>query len=214
MYLYEIKAKSFEKKLIEKTPTDIEGNLEDTANRLKRSSSQQPAGDMSPSDFGQAPDPEQGMSPLQQQDQEPDNEPDNDMFGDLSDETQDEFLSKRLDSMVASSVKGHPYMTQWRHEESSKLHPFNILQMTIDELNNLITMSRNKINMSVFSGDVGVYDQADFRFFQDLVSFTEKAKSVKQQVSKERTDSKTNRNAKFDKKEEPKNKERKEFKKK
>lgn len=216
MYLYEIKAKSFENKLMEQTPTDIEGNLEDTANRLKQSTGQG-IGDMGPDDFGQAPDPEAGMSPLQQQQQGQDmmNEPDGDMFGgELSDEAQDEFLSKRLDSMVAASVKGHSYMTEWRHEESSKLHPFNILQMTLDELNQLITMARNKINVNIFSGDVSIYDSEDFKFFQDLVSFSEKVKSVKQQTSKDRNDKKTSRNAKFDKQKEPKNKERQEFKKK
>lgn len=214
MYLYEIKAKCFEKKLMEQTPTDIEGNLEDTANRLKQATGRD-TNDMDPSNFGQAPDPEAGMSPLQQQGQDIENEPDDDMFaGDLSDEAQDEFLSKRLDSMVAASVKGHSYMTNWRHEESSKLHPFNILQMTLDELNQLITMARNKINMNIFSGDVAVYDQPDFKFFQDLVSFTEKVKSVKQQTSKERNDKKTSKSAKFDKQKEPKNNERKEFKKK
>lgn len=203
MYLYEIKASLFDKFLREQA-TDIDSRVRDTAQQVRRGVGMG-AGetdDLTAGTFGQAPDPTAGQSPLQQQ--QPEGEEQDLLQPDLApgeaptDDELDELMMKSVDSAVISAVKGMPYTDSYRHEETSKIHPYRIMQMTADELNQLRTMARNKLNMETFSGRLGVYDSPDVKFFQDLVSFVDKVIETKKKVTKGHNDKKQGKTANFD----------------
>lgn len=121
--------------------------------------------------------------------QEPTNEPEG--FQGVDDlengETEDDItqkLIKKVDNFLLASVKGLSYATDYRHDDNSKIHPFQIIQMNMDELNNLRLMVKNLINMKSFSDATGIYDDPGMRFHQDLVSFVEKVIELKRHAIK------------------------------
>jgi len=207
MKLYEIKAASFAK-LLEQGTTDIEKDLAQTAGQIKRASAfgkgdetaaGSGAGDnLGAGDFGQFPDPEKGKSPLQQDEDDP-LSPDVPPGAEQTDDEQEELLMQKVDSILMSKTNNHPYTKGYQHQENSKIHPYKILGMSIDELNQLRTMSRNKANLETFNGELGVYDNPDMKFFQDLVSFVDKVIEIKKDSTKEYKDNRDGKTAKSDK---------------
>ncbi len=213
MHLYEIKAASFAKKIKEQSSVDIDSKLEKSANEVGQASAlssgdETAAGlgmgdNLGAGEFGAAPDPLAGQSPLQSQG----NLAADDQLGtEPTDDEQDEMLMQKVDSILLAAVKGHGYAKSYRHPDNSKIHPYKILGMQMDELNQLRTMARNKANMETFDGELGAYDNPDITFFQDLVSFVDKVIDVKKSSTREHTDKKQGKTAKFDQQEEPKTK--------
>lgn len=206
MRLYEIKAASFAR-LLEQGTNDIEQDLEKTAGQVQKASAFGQGDDTAGAgagEFGQAPDPSAGQSPLQQQDDELD--PDLPPGSEETDAEQDELLMKKVDNILIAKTSSHPYLKNYKHQDNSKIHPYSILGMQMDELNQLRTMARNKANIETFSGDVGVYDNPDVKFFQDLVSYVDKVTDIKKSSTKEYKDDKEGKTAKTAKREEPKTK--------
>jgi hypothetical protein len=201
MHLFEIKAASFVKKLNELSSTDIDQDLEKTAAQIGKASSAgqddetETGDDLGAGDFAQAPSPEDGNSPLQAMD-DPELATDDILGTGESDEEMDEVLMKKVDTVLVSAAKGHPYARGYTHDESSKIHPYKILSMAMDELQQLRTMARNKANLESFNGELGAMDNPDIKFFQDLVSFADKVISVKKSATKEYNDGKEGKTAK------------------
>ena len=215
MYLYEIKAASFASRLDELASADIDRDLEKAAGDISKATG---AGqdteadpgmgaDMGAGDFGDAPNPEAGASPLQQgQDDGTELAADDPMAAGMPDEAEDEMLMKKVDSLLVSAAKGHPYARNYKHDEGSKIHPYKILSMPMDELQQLRTMARNKANIESFNGDIGAMDNPDIKFFQDLVSYVDKLIEVKKSATKEYSDKKQGKTAKHEKRPENKTK--------
>lgn len=201
MFLYEIKAARLSK-LLEQTTADIDRDLTQTASQIKNAQTMGGGADlggaasMGDPTFGAAPDPMAGESPLQAQD--PGIDPDDPLGGGATDEEQDELLMQKVDQILISATKGHPYSRGYQHQDSSKIHPYKILGMNMDELNQLRTMARNKANIETFNGELGVYDNPDIKFFQDLVSFVDKVIEVKKSSTKEYSDTKHGKTAKHE----------------
>ena len=216
MHLYEIKAASFAKKLNELASADIDRELEKTAGEVGKASALaggdetaagQGAGDnLGAGDFSGAPDPAAGESPLQAGDDPGELAADDPMGTEATDEEEDEMLLQKVDEILIAAAKGHTYARGYRHPDNSKIHPYKILSMSMDELSSLRTMARNKFNLESFNGEVGAADNPDIKFFQDLVSFIDKVLEVKKSSTKEHKDKKEGKTAEFDQMEEPKTK--------
>ena len=198
VYLYELQA------------AELDRELEKTADQIGRVTGRQQPGDLggrgfdATGEFGAGAASPQDQSLLQQQSLAPEEPELPPMAGD-DDALRDEQMSKKVDTAVIASVKNMPYVKNYRHEESSKVHPYRILQMPVDELNQLRTMVRNKINMDAFADQVGVYDSPDARFYQDLLSYVDKALTSQRKALKGYTDEKEGKTAKFKRQEKPKN---------
>ena len=203
VYLYELQA------------AEIDRELETTADQIGRVTGRQQPGDPSggggfdaTGEFGGSMAAPQDQSLLQQQYPE---DPDLPPLGGEEDATRDERMAKKVDTAVIAAVKNMSYVKDYRHQESSKVHPFQILQMPIDELNQLRTIVRNKISMDAFTDEVGIYDSPDARFYQDLLSYGDKALGSQRSALKGHTDKRDGKTAKFKKQEKSKNSEAKEF---
>lgn len=210
VYLYELQA------------AQIDRDLEKTADQIGRVTGRQQPGD--PSDpgglggggfdatgeFGAGVGSPQDQSLLQQQSQSPE-DPELPPLGGEDDVMRDEQMAKKVDTSVIATVKNMSYVKDYRHQENSKIHPFRILQMPVDELNQLRTIVRNKINMDAFTDEVGIYDSPDSRFYQDLLSYVDKALTAQRKTLKGYNDKKQGKTAKFKKKEKSKNSDAREF---
>lgn len=204
VYLYELQA------------AQIDRELEQTADQIGRVSGRnQPAdpgglggGFDATGEFGDSMAAPQDQSLLQQQQPE---DPDLPPLGGIEDAEKEERMAKKVDTSVIAAVKNMPYVKNYRHQESSRVHPFQILQMPIDELNQLRNIVRNKINMDSFTDEVGIYDSPDARFYQELLSYVDKALETQRSSLKGHTDKRDGKTAKFKKREQSKNDEAKEF---
>ena len=215
MHLYEIKAAIFSKRLDELAAADIDRDLEKTAGEIGKASSLAQgdetvagmgAGDnLGVGEFGGAPDPAAGESPLQAGD-DPELAADDPLGAGGTDEEEDEMLMQKVDQVLVSAAKGHKYSRGYNHEDKSKIHPYKILSMQMDELQSLRTMARNKFNIESFNGDVGAADNPDIQFFQDLISYVDKIIEVKKSATKEYKDDKEGKNASAEEMDEPKTK--------
>jgi hypothetical protein len=199
MFLYEIKAASFAHQLNELASADIDGDLEKAAGEISKATGagqdDETAG-MGGDDFGAAPNPEAGASPMQMGDEGDELATDDPLASTETDEEEDEMLMQKVDSVLVSAAKGHPYTRNYSHDDKSKIHPYKILSMQMDELQSLRTMARNKANIESFNGDIGSMDNPEIKFFQDLVSYVDKLIEVKKSATKEYTDGKQGKNAK------------------
>lgn len=195
MRLIDIKSAVFAKRLFEQ---DIDQQLQDTASKIQQASvmdtGEQNAG-MGPADFGQVPTPADigGQSPLQQTNQ-PEMPPGAGVPGD---DVQDELFTKKVDSAVLAAIKGHDYTSEWDLDEKHPLHPYRILTMPMDELQQLRTAGRNKASQKTLGGELGTYDDDELKFWQDLVSFVDKVIETKKSTEKEYTEQKQGKTAKF-----------------
>lgn len=213
MFLYEIKAASFAHKLSEAS-ADIDGELEKAASEIGKATGAgqddevpaDAAGEMGADEFGAAPNPEAGESPLQMGDEGDELAADDPLAAGVTDEEEDEMLMKKVDSVLVSAAKGHPYARNYKHDDASKIHPYKMLSMQMDELQSLRTMARNKANIESFNGDIGAMDNPEIKFFQDLVSYVDKLIEVKKSATKEYSDGKQGKNAKTEKRPESKTK--------
>lgn len=208
VYLYELQA------------AQIDRDLEDTADQIGRVTGREQPGDLGAAgapgaggfdatgEFGPGVAAPQDQSMLQQQSAE---DPDLPPLAGEEDAERDERMAKKVDAGVITAVQNMPYVKDYRHQESSRVHPYHILQMPVDELNQLRNMVRNKINMDAFADRVGVYDSPDARFYQDLLSYVDKALTSQRSALKGYNDNKQGKSAKFDKREQSKNSEAKEF---
>ena len=216
MHLYEIKAASFAHKLNELASADIDRELEKTAGEVSNASALAQgdetaagvgAGDnLGAGDFGAAPNPDAGQSPLQMGEPGDELASDDPLGSTETDEEEDEMLMQKVDSILVSAAKGHPYARSYNHDDGSEIHPYKILSLQLDELQSLRTMARNKANIESFNGDLGAMDNPDIKFFQDLVSFVDKIIEVKKSATKEHTDKKAGKNTKPEKRPESKTK--------
>jgi len=200
MFLYEIKAASFAHQLNELASADIDNDLEKAAGEISKSTGagqdDETGGMGGENAFGDAPNPEAGESPLQAGDEADPLATDDPLAAGETDEEEDEMLMKKVDSILVSAAKGHPYTRNYSHEDKSKIHPYKILSMQMDELQSLRTMARNKANIESFNGDLGSMDNPEIKFFQDLVSYVDKLIEVKKSATKEYTDGKQGKNVK------------------
>ncbi len=200
MFLYEIKAASFAHQLNELASADIDNDLEKAAGEISKSTGagqdDETAGMGGENAFGDAPNPEAGESPLQAGDEADPLATDDPLAAGETDEEEDEMLMKKVDSILVSAAKGHPYTRNYSHEDKSKIHPYKILSMQMDELQSLRTMARNKANIESFNGDLGSMDNPEIKFFQDLVSYVDKLIEVKKSATKEYTNGKQGKNVK------------------
>lgn len=203
MYLYEIKAASFAHQLNELASADIDNDLEKAAGEISKATgggqddeTAGMGGEAGAEDFGAAPNPEEGASPLQMGDEGDELGTDDPLGTGETDEEEDEMLMKKVDSILVSAAKGHPYTRNYAHDDKSKIHPYKILSMQMDELQSLRTMARNKANIESFNGDLGSMDNPEIKFFQDLVSYVDKLIEVKKSATKEYTDDKQGKNVK------------------
>ena len=200
MFLYEIKAASFAHQLNELASADIDNDLEKAAGEISKATGagqdDETAGMGGEDAFGAAPNPEAGESPLQAGDEADPLATDDPLAAGETDEEEDEMLMKKVDSVLVSAAKGHPYTRNYSHEDKSKIHPYKILSMQMDELQSLRTMARNKANIESFNGDLGSMDNPEIKFFQDLVSYVDKLIEVKKSATKEYTDDKQGKNVK------------------
>jgi len=199
MFLYEIKAASFAHQLNELASADIDNDLEKAAGEISKSTGagqDDETGGMGGGAFGDAPNPEAGASPLQMGDEGEELATDDPLAAGETDEEEDEMLMKKVDSVLVSAAKGHSYTRNYAHDDKSKIHPYKILSMQMDELQSLRTMARNKANIESFNGDLGSMDNPDIKFFQDLVSYVDKLIEVKKSATKEYTDGKQGKNVK------------------
>jgi hypothetical protein len=207
MYLYEIKAASFAKQLNELASADIDKELEKTASdigKTKQLGQGDDTGD-NPGGFGAAPDPAAGQSPLQAGEEDP-LATDDPLASDATDDAEDEMLMQKVDEILIAAAKTHRYATTYNHTDNSKIHPYKILSMSIDELQSLRLMARNKFNLETFNGNVGSADNPDINFFQDLVSFADKVLDVKKSSTKEHRSKREGKTAKHEKRPESKTK--------
>lgn len=203
MFLYEIKAASFAHQLNELASADIDNDLEKAAGEISKATgggqddetAGMGAGDAGGA-FGDAPNPEAGASPLQMGDEGGELATDDPLGTAETEEEEDEMLMKKVDSVLVSAAKGHSYTRNYDHDDKSKIHPYKILSMQMDELQSLRTMARNKANIESFNGDLGSMDNPDIKFFQDLVSYVDKLIEVKKSATKEYTDGKQGKNVK------------------
>ena len=200
MFLYEIKAASFAHQLNELASADIDNDLEKAAGEISKSTGagqdDETAGMGGENQFGDAPNPEAGESPLQAGDEADPLATDDPLAAGETDEEEDEMLMKKVDSILVSAAKGHAYTRNYAHDDKSKIHPYKILSMQMDELQSLRTMARNKANIESFNGDLGSMDNPEISFFQDLVSYVDKLIEVKKSATKEYTDGKQGKNVK------------------
>lgn len=197
MFLYEIKAASFAHQLNELASADIDSDLDKAAGEISKATGggqdDETAG-MGGDSFGDAPNPEDGQSPLQAGDEGGELATDDPLASTETDEEEDEMLMKQVDSILVAAAKGHPYTRNYTHDDKSKIHPYKILSMQMDELQSLRTMARNKANIESFNGDIGSMDNPEIKFFQDLVSYTDKLIEVKKSATKEYTNGKQGKN--------------------
>jgi len=200
MYLYEIKAAIFSRQLNELASADIDRDLDKAAGEISAATGPgQDAGGQNAeagaeAGFGDAPDPAAGESPLQAGDEADPLATDDPLASGETDEDEDEMLMQKVDSILVSAAKGHPYARNYKHDDKSKIHPYKILSMQPDELQSLRTMARNKANIESFNGDVGAMDNPDIKFFQDLVSYVDKLIEVKKSATKEYSNGKQGKN--------------------
>jgi len=216
MRLREVKRAVFEKHLFERG--EIEGELEDTAMKLRQASAfgggdetamnQQPGAE-DPAAFGQTPDPMAvgGQSPLQTG-----NEPELPPMAGPGEDIEDEELMKKVDSQVIAAVKGHDYASKWDHPERSGIHPFKILGLSMDELHELRTSGRAKAQAETLGGELGSYDNDELKFWQDLISYTDKVIAAKKNGTEKHKRAKEGKTATFDTQEPSKNNKAKEYK--
>lgn len=185
MYLYELQASSIDKE------------LENTAQQIGQGGARGPQ-----KSSGPMTDPD---DPLGGQEQ---NEPDPGMMSEPGTEDLDVADAKKIDSYVVAKVKNHSYVTDYRHRGNSKIEPFKIIQLELDELNQLRQLVRNKISMSMFKDQFGMYADPTMKFFQDLISFVEDVIETKKMVVKNKPDRKSPdvKKASFKKQDEPKTK--------
>lgn len=182
---------------------DIESKLEKTASDIDRGSM---------SKFSGAPDPESDKSPLQKDqdedtpDEDDDLKPDAPMGSELTDDEKDEMISKEIDSVLVATAKNHPYSKNYQHDENSKIHPFQLLGKSLDELYELRTMVINKERMEKFNTEFGSYESPNVQFYNDLISFIEKIILSTKTSSKEYLDKKEGKTAKVEKRPESKTK--------
>ena len=159
MFLYEIKAASFAHQLNELASADIDNDLEKAAGEISKSTGagqdDETAGMGGENAFGDAPNPEAGESPLQAGDEADPLATDDPLAAGETDEEEDEMLMQKVDSVLVAAAKGHSYTRNYSHDEKSKIHPYKILSMQMDELQSLRTMARNKANIESFNGDLG-----------------------------------------------------------
>ena len=88
-------------------------------------------------------------------------------------------LEKKVDDAVRSAVKGHGYITDYRHQESSKIHPFALMTLETNELMNVRRIVRNKMGMETMDDRIGTYDDPQVQFYQDMLSFLDKIIDIK-----------------------------------
>lgn len=159
MYLYELQASTIDKE------------LEDTARTIGKGG--QPSDPNAPQGA-----PEASTGPMTDPNdplggEEP-NMPDPGMLDDPSADEIEIAKTKKIDSYVVASIKGHPYISDYRHRSNSKISPDKIIQMDMDQLVQLRNLVRNKISLNSINDQFGLYDDPGMKFYQDMISFVEK----------------------------------------
>ena len=199
MYLYEIKRAQLETNLFEQ---DLEQELAQVAKGIA-SGQTDPEGMGGPQaddtlsggldGMNQATDPTLAQTPGQ----DPLNVPDQAGLDAEGDAEADEALQKKVDTALVSATRNHPFNTQWRHDEKSKIAPYRILSYQPDELHQLRTAARNLYQRETMSDRFGAYDSDEVRFYGDLISFVERVLDTKKTGTKDVKDKREGKTATF-----------------
>lgn len=101
------------------------------------------------------------------------------------DEEREENMSKPIDSGLLSAVQNLPYVSRYNHESSQNTHPMNLLTLDVSDMEKVRNRARNEIASKTMTDAYGLYDDPELRFWQDLVSFMERAITAKRKISGE-----------------------------
>lgn len=126
-----------------------------------------------------------GSGPMQNNQGQQQNVPDDFGMGDEDGDEIDVEKTKQVDNYIVSSTKNMDYVTKYNHKENSKIHPFKLAQMPLDELNQVRGLVKNKISINTFSDNFGLYDDPSMKFYQDMISFVEKLTDLKKLAVKQ-----------------------------
>ncbi len=180
--------------LFELESADIDRELENVAASVQNAGS---AGQPMAGGGGMGPEMGDMGAPGQMPGEFPTNQPQTPGIGAEGPTPEDEdIFKKKVDQALLSSVKGMDYVTNYRHRESSNLHPFRLAQMEVDELSKAARMVRNKMAMTGMEIETGKYDNPRLKFFDHLLGYIERVLDLKKRAGKQGRDKKYGRTAK------------------
>lgn len=108
----------------------------------------------------------------------------------------DEVFKKKVNTYLLASVKGMDYVTDFRHRESSNLHPFRLAQMEVDELSDAKRKIQGKMGMVSMSPGPGQSTSPQMDFWNKLLAYVDRVLDIKKRSGAEGRAKKIGRTAK------------------
>lgn len=121
----------------------------------------------------------------------------------------DDLYKKKVDAYLLSAVKGMEYVTDFKHRESSNIHPFRLAQMEVDELSKAVRMVKNKLDITGMNVETGKYDNPQMTFFGHMLAYLERVLDLKKRAGAEGRSKKIGRTAKPEARKQSKNEKKK-----
>lgn len=79
---------------------------------------------------------------------------------------------KPIDAALLGQIKNLPFSSKYNFKENSPIAPLKIAAMSVADLGNLRNMVRYKIQQKTMSDRVGLDDDVDMQFYNDMLKFT------------------------------------------
>lgn len=80
----------------------------------------------------------------------------------------------KMSDELISKLRDEPYIKNYNHQEKSKLFPVRIVALQVNELYDLIRQAEFEIKTKTLSANDEDITDNTVKFFQDLISFTNK----------------------------------------
>lgn len=172
---------------LEKTAQGIGRPQPGTQNGLGPATAGQPP--MGGTTFGAAPDgglgDPMGAGGMPGMSGDPQNMPDLPDGAGATDQELDTDRLAKIDARVQMAVIGHPYLTDYEHKERAPSSPLRIMTMPMEDLMAIRNKAKAEIMKRTMSSEVGQFARPDAKFYQDLLSFTEKLIDAKKTATKD-----------------------------
>jgi len=92
----------------------------------------------------------------------------------------------KISDAVLAAVSGHPYVTDYNHRDTKKpTHPLQLISAGMEDLSKVRNLAKVKIMNKTIRNEVGMFDSPDAKFYQDLLSFSERVMDAKKQAAKD-----------------------------
>lgn len=78
-----------------------------------------------------------------------------------------------IDDALLSQIKSQPYVTKWNVTEKSPISPLKIAKMDTQELSSLRNLIRFKIQTTTLQDQVGLDDNSNMEYYNDLRQFVD-----------------------------------------